>query len=223
MRTKRPWILPLLLSLPLAAVVLFLGACLPVGVGDPETSKVDPKLTGVWEALNDDGSPKGSLAVLVPFDGRAYLLRTVEIERTADGVKAKPGDGCYKAWLTAIEGRTFVTAQPVFLKEALGEGDKLPGLVIARVELSADGKKLKATAIDPDFAPLAPLKKLPGHMSYEPPVAGEKVLSENDARALLQRVISENIDRKELYSDGATYQRVTDKAVLKAVFESVTG
>ena len=46
---KRRWLLPLLLSLPLAAFVLFLGGCLPVGLGDPEASKVDLKLVGAWQ------------------------------------------------------------------------------------------------------------------------------------------------------------------------------
>lgn len=217
---SRKWLLPLLLSLPLAAIVLFLGACLPVGVGDPETSKVDPKLIGVWEELNDDGAPKGSLVVLVPFDGRAYLLRTVEIERTADGVKMKPNEGHYKAWLTEIEGRTFLTAQPLYLKEALGD-EKVPGFLVAHVVF--DEKNAVASAIEGEFAPLAALKKLPGHISYEPLAAGEKVLSEAEARALLRRVIAENVDKKELYSGTAKYARVTDRAVLKAVFESVIG
>ena len=218
--SSRKWIVPLLLSLPLAAIVLFLGACLPVGVGDPETSKVDPGLTGVWEELNDDGAPKGSLAVLVPFDVRAYLLRTVEIERTAEGVTVKPKEGHYKAWLTTIEGRIFLTAQPLYLKEALGD-EKAPGFLVAHVVF--DGKSVVASAIDGEFAPLAALRKLPGHVSYEPPAAGEKALSEDDARALLRRVIAENVDKKELYSGTAKYARVTDRAVLKAVFESVIG
>lgn len=111
--SKRKWLLPMLLSLPLAAVVLFLGGCLPVGLGDPEASKVDPKLVGAWQ---DDGD---GVVVLLPFDGRAYLMRTVEVERTDEGVELEPGEGCYKAWLTTIEGRTFLTAQPLYLREAV--------------------------------------------------------------------------------------------------------
>jgi hypothetical protein len=218
--SSRKRLLPLLLSLPLAAFILFLGACLPVGVGDPEASKVDPKLAAVWEEIDDDGTPKGSLVALVPFDGRAYLLRTLEVERTAEGIKVKPNDGHYKAWLTGIGGRTFLTAQPLYLKEALGD-EKAPGFIVASVVV--DEKSMVASAIDGEFAPLAALRKLPGHISYEPPAAGEKVLSEEDARALLRRVIAENVDKKELYSGTAKYARVTDRAILKAVFESVIG
>ena len=219
--SKRRWLLPLLLSLPLAAFILFLGGCLPVGLGDPEASKVDARLTGVWEEL-DNGAPKGTLVALVPFDGRAHLMRTAAIERTADGVKVKAGEGCYKAWVTAIGGRTFVTAQPLYLKEALGDA-KMPGFIVLRVDLAADGSKLKVWAIDGDFEPLAPLAKLPGHMSYEPPPAGEKTLSEEEARALLRKVIEENAGNEKLYDGTAEYARVTDKAVLKALFEGVIG
>jgi hypothetical protein len=219
--TSRKWLVPLLLSLPLAALVLFLGGCLPVGLGDPETSKVDPRLVGVWEELKEDGSPKGTVSVLVPFDGRAYLMRTLEIER-GETVRVKPGEGSYKAWLTTIEGKTFLTAQPLYLKEGLA-GAKVPGFIVARVDLAADGTKLQAFSVNGGFAALEPLKKLQGHLDYEAPAEGEKVLSEADARALLRKVIAENVSNEELYDTSARFVRVTDPAVLKAVFEGVVG
>jgi hypothetical protein len=219
--TSRKWLLPVLLSLPLAAVILFLGGCLPVGLGDPEASKVDAKLVGVWEAV-EDGAPKGSLVALLPFDGRAYLMRSAEIERTADGVKVKPGEGCYKAWLTPIDGRLFLTAQPLYLKEALGDSN-VPGFMVLRVDLSDDGTKLTGWGVGTDFPALEPLAKLPGHVSYEKPAEGEKVLTEDEARALLRKVIAENLANPELYDGSGEYVRVTDKAVLKALFASVIG
>ncbi len=213
---------PLLLALPLAAAVLFLDACLPVGVGDPETSKIDPRLVGVWAEIEDDGTVGDMVVVLLPFDGRAYVLRTVAVERTSDGVRLKPGEGLYKAWLTTIEGRTFVTAQPLYLREAVGDA-KLPGLFVAALTLSADGAKVEAKGVDPGFEALAPLKMLPGHLEYEPPPAGTKPPTEEEARALLRKVIAENLGNERLFSMTGHYARVTDKALLKAIFGSVIG
>jgi hypothetical protein len=213
--------LPLLLALPLAAVVLFLDACLPVGVGDPETSKVDPRLTGVWREVQDDGS-EGGVVALLPFDSRAYVLRSVSVERSGDGIKLKPGEGLYKAWLATIEGRTIFTAQPLYLREAVGDA-RPPGFVVAALTLSEDGMKVEVQAVNPGFDALAPLKMLPGHVEYEPPAAGTKAPSEEEARALLRKVIAENLGKEGFFSMTARYERVTDKALLKAIFESVIG
>lgn len=219
--SSRKWLLPLLLSLPLAAVVLFLGACLPVGVGDPETSKVDPTLVGTWAEVKADGT-EGDILVLLPFDGRAYVMRSVRVERTDNKVELQPGEGLYKAWLTTIEGRTFLTARPLYAPEAVTDG-KPPGFFVAKVEISKDGTTVEAMGVDPEFEALAPLKALPGHMSYEAPAEGAKPPSEDEARALLRKVIASNVGNKKLYSMTVQYKRVTDKALLKALFESVIG
>lgn len=218
---SRKWLLPLLLSLPLAAVVLFLGACLPVGVGDPETSRVDARLVGAWAEVKEDGSD-GDIVVLLPFDSRAYLLRSVEVERTNEGVTLKRGEGLYKGWLTTIEGRTFLTAQPLYLPDAVADAT-IPGLFVAAVKLSEDGTKVEAKGVDPEFPALAPLNALPGHVAYAPPPEGAKPPSEEEAKALLRKVIAENALNEKLYSVTAHYRRITDKALLKALFESVIG
>ncbi len=218
--SKRKWLLPLLLSLPLAAGVLFLGACLPVGLGDPETSRTDARLVGAWVEVKQDGS-EGDVVVLLPFDSRAYVLRSIEVERTKDGVALRPGEGLYKAWLTTIEGRTFLTAQPLYLREAVTE--QIPGLFVAALTLSEDGAKIEARGVDPEFPALAPLNALPGHVAFKPPPEGTKPPSEEEARALLAKVIAANAGNEKLYSVTANYRRITDKALLKALFESVMG
>jgi hypothetical protein len=216
---NRRWLLPLLLSLPLAAVVLFLGACLPVGVGDPETSKVDQRLAGVWVEAEKEGT-EGNFVVLLPFDGRAYVMRVVEADRTEEGIDLKPGEAIYKAWLTTIEGRTFLTAQPLYPREALGD-EKPPGFLVAQLKLSEDGSSVEARGVNTDFEALAPLKSLPGHIKYDAPEEGTKPLSEADAKALLRKVIASNLDNEKLFTELSRYKRVTDKAVLKALFESL--
>lgn len=217
---SRKWLLPLLLSLPLAAVVLFLGACLPVGAGDPEASKVDARLAGVWAEINEDGS-EGDVVVLLPFDSRAYVMRSVKVDRTKGGVEIE-SEGLYKAWLATIGGVTFVTAQPLYPREAVADG-KIPGLFVAAVTLSEDGTEIEAKGVDPGFDALADLRALPGHVSYEPPPEGAKVPTEKEARALLEKVLVEHARNGKLYSVTVKYRRVTDKALLRALFESVTG
>ena len=71
MRSRR-WLLPLLLSLPLAAIVLHLGACLPVGAGDPETSRVDQRLAGAWTEIREDGT-EGDVVVLDHSTGLQFF------------------------------------------------------------------------------------------------------------------------------------------------------
>lgn len=63
----------------LAAVPVFLGlqACIPafpVPIGDPEKSRIDPELSGLWIS---DG---GSIVMLEPWDKRTWLLTAVPVE-----------------------------------------------------------------------------------------------------------------------------------------------
>lgn len=215
------WIVPLLLSLPLAIVVLGLGACLPVALGDPETSRVDPRLAGVW---TDAGvEPMKDVLVLLPFDSRTYVLLAAEKTSDNEGHTHFAVRGQYKAWLTTIKEQTFISLEPLYLREALEPKDAMPGYIVARISLSEDGNRVEALSIDPDFPALAPLKALPGHIKYERPEAGEpapEALSPKEARALLERVVTENIDNEHLY-DTTVYRRVTDKAILRALFPDV--
>jgi len=118
-------------------------ACLKAPIGDPETSKLDPKLTGVW--LGKDGDEFGML-VLQPFDKRTYLVGWFESESDEDPDKAedpekeepqkeaaneeeaKPKDGekkldqinfkegmLFKGWLTTIGGQQFMCWEPKFV------------------------------------------------------------------------------------------------------------
>lgn len=218
--TTRKWLVPLLLSLPLAAVILFVGACFPVGLGDPETSKVDPKLCGTWVDVDEDGEGTTAI-VLLPFDGRAYVMRVVEFERTDQGVTLRPPEALYKAWLTTIEGVTFLTAQPLYPRDAVPV-DKTPGYIVAALKLSDDGKSIEAHGVNPSFEALATLKTMPGSSEYEKPPEGTKPPTEEEARALLRKVITANAKNKELYiEDIARYRRTTDKVLLDALFEGL--
>ena len=118
-------------------------ACLDAPIGDPETSKLNPKLTGVWLGKIEDDL---TLLVLQPFDKRTYLVGWFMSESDEDADKgenpekealqkeaaneeeAKPKDGekkldqinfkegmLFKGWLTTIGGQQFMCWEPKFV------------------------------------------------------------------------------------------------------------
>ena len=64
----------------LALVPVFIGllACLPVPIGNPEKSRIDPELSGMWLMNNE------TIVLLEPYDKRTWLLSGVEIKRIPD-------------------------------------------------------------------------------------------------------------------------------------------
>ena len=123
--------------LMLAIIPIFAGllACMPVPIGDPERSRIDPLMSGWW-ALEIEGS--AGVAVFRPYDKRTWLVFVVPLEKgklagiddfdletagdvitvlranTAgtEGVVAG-APSVYKAWLTRLGGERFMTWEPV--------------------------------------------------------------------------------------------------------------
>ncbi|HEY8666596.1 MAG TPA: hypothetical protein VIL86_08030 [Tepidisphaeraceae bacterium] len=89
------------LALSIVAL-LSLGSCLPVPLGDPATSKVDPALRGYW--LNQERG-ESMLALIAPFDERTYVIDSVSND--------KAGHLICKAWRTEIKGKVFLTLQSI--------------------------------------------------------------------------------------------------------------
>jgi hypothetical protein len=63
-----------LLMLIIAPVIIGLLACMPVPIGDPERSRIDPEITGVW-FFHGDGDP--GFYAFEPYDKRTWLLSGV--------------------------------------------------------------------------------------------------------------------------------------------------
>ncbi len=61
-----------ILVLPVFAGLL---ACLPVPIGDPEKSRIDPELSGMWIGTFDDLD----VALFEPYDKRTWLLTLFEV------------------------------------------------------------------------------------------------------------------------------------------------
>jgi hypothetical protein len=136
----------LLLTLFLLPLLLGVLACLPVPVGDPEKSRIDPAMSGVWNLSDADGGHM--IIILDPYDKRTWLMSVIGLGTVPDGesvAPANPGEdnsatemsprqpfnatnadrfkvqgmGLYKCWLTRIKGETFMTWESKTLSETL--------------------------------------------------------------------------------------------------------
>ena len=123
------------LMLILIPVIVGLLACMPVPIGDPERSRIDPKISDVW-AIMDEGDD--GFIVFEPYDKRTWLVTFVPIE---EGDEADLGDfdlesysdlaefidkepvvgsngvtagktSSFKAWQTKLGGKWFMTLEP---------------------------------------------------------------------------------------------------------------
>jgi hypothetical protein len=149
----------IVLATPLLPALLALLACIPVPIGDPERSHVDPALTGAWIGGDDR---KTGLLVFRPFDKRTWTLMALETKRQTDSPSGEapaiaplaPGPESllkrmleedqdrekvelYKAWITPIGGRRFVCLE--FLPDIDDERLFKPEFwIVARVDLRGD-------------------------------------------------------------------------------------
>lgn len=93
-----------LLMLLLIPFVVGLLACMPVPIGNPERSRIDPGISGVW-ALNK-GDDETAYYAFEPFDKRTWLLTGLGTEDNEHQVVL------YKAWLTKLAGERFMVWEP---------------------------------------------------------------------------------------------------------------
>lgn len=128
----------MLMIIPFIAGLL---ACMPVPIGNPERSRIDPELTGVWAILaGSDSADDAGFYIFEPYDKRTWLVTGVPIETSGDVelsdfdlstyagfVKLSAADAIgddhtregsifvYKAWLTKLGGKVFMTWEPKLL------------------------------------------------------------------------------------------------------------
>ena len=102
-------------ALMLVIIPIFAGllACMPVTIGNPERSRIDPELSGLWVIRVPD--EEWALFMLEPYDKRTWLGIMVEPE-APEG--AAPGEyevdelALYKVWLTKLRGEEFMVWEP---------------------------------------------------------------------------------------------------------------
>lgn len=130
------------LMLLIAPAIVGLLACMPVPIGNPERSRIDPEISGVWVLL--DSSDPGFYA-FEPYDKRTWLLTGMPLEEGAGADfsdyergtysgfselirnESVGADGAttsevllYKAWRTKLGGVWFMTWEPKALFEEEG-------------------------------------------------------------------------------------------------------
>ena len=210
-------------GLGLLATMLFLPALLgvmgclelPAPVGDPEKSRIDPGMSGIW--LQTDDNSDDLLWVFEPYDKRTWLIRWVELaEKTNDDeedLEAIPSDDAdesvdddlttlqllqsgrlqangvalFKGWRKRISGRSFITM------EFKGMLDSETGME------SGIWWVAKAELIDPDHLELKFVKN-----EFEG-------IEEDMIQSQLERIVRRNVDNPEFYVDevfGGVLERV---------------
>jgi hypothetical protein len=129
-------------TLALAAV---LAGCLPFPLGDPDKSRVDMRFAGQW-LFEEDGS--GTLLTAYPFDARTFVVEHTDF-KAEGGKKRASGRKLYKAWLTDVRGKTFMTLDPLDqrLPAHAGKGKAYPA-----VRLTHGGDSVEMRLVDGDFA-----------------------------------------------------------------------
>lgn len=135
-----------LLMAVIIPVVVGLLACIPVPIGDPERSRIDPAISGVWVLLGGEEEP--GFYAFEPYDKRTWLLTGVPVEEgngadlsdysfdsyadIANLMEKEPvGDNgvtasetvVFKAWRTKLGGQWFMTWETL---APLAENDYVP-------------------------------------------------------------------------------------------------
>jgi len=125
-----------LMMLAIIPVIVGLLACMKVPIGNPERSRIDPELSGLWTLQDPDGD-MGGIILLDPYDKRTWLGMMVEphMQKTAttdkyddytyEGLVAAMQEqsiqsplvtadevALYKIWLTKLGGEQFMVWQP---------------------------------------------------------------------------------------------------------------
>lgn len=207
-----------IVSLPLFMSLL---ACLPVPIGNPEKSRIDPELSGMWIM---DG---GALVLIEPYDKRTWLVSLVEIDHDADLCPAEtegespPKDhadsyadlvealeadeaGCfsavevelYKAWHSKFGGRSFLTW------DDKGSFDDEHGFMSIiwlgfRVDkLGVDNFELRMIDIESD--PFDEIEALEEIKDFDPPYDPRKLKT---AQRAVEKIIRRHADDDAIYAD----------------------
>ena len=209
-----------LLMLIISPVIIGLLACMPVPIGDPERSRIDPEITGVW-FFHGDGDP--GFYAFEPYDKRTWLLSGVALEEGSDAdfsdydlenyaefarlleSETVGDDGAtatemimYKAWMTKLGGVWFMTWEP---KGLFGSEQFAPETwFVFRVD-KPDANTLELRFCCDD-------KFFPGDLK--------------ETRRAYERVIRKNAKNPELYAeDPMILNRVADEHM--GFFEELAG
>ena len=132
----------LVLLAGLGPFLLALVACLQVPVGNPERSRIDPALSGVWR-VEPQGTRNDALWIIEPWDARTWIVTVLDAkdddsadDSTDEAATTTPRDvltllesnglkniDAHKAWLATFGGVRFLVLEPKRpLHDLTGEG-----------------------------------------------------------------------------------------------------
>ena len=221
----------------LAIIPIFAGllACMPVPIGDPEKSRIDPEITGAW-FLNLEGEFDG-IYNYQPFDKRTWLMTGVPIEEGPDyegealeldtpehvarvletmevgtaGITAT-ATMTYKVWLSEIGGKTFMVWEPAGAFDS--DGQLAPEIWLTfRVE-KVDKDTIDLYMINGEHDAFEDAKEpVKGVRAHEYPSSVRRSWE----RAL--RKVAKNIDDDELYAEEPMMLRRVPEELLDTASE----
>ncbi|GEM_PF-6975516 len=190
---RRSLVVGLLTITPMLVMLLALLACVNHPVGDPERSRMDSQFVGVWQTEDAEGTK--TLAFIRPYDPRTYLIGAFSYTEK-DGQIVPDQQYDFKAWLTPLADKTFITLEPLIWSHFAGITENPPYLVaeIQRVE-----NTLRLRFVDGQ---------------------AERVREADDAREL-EAVIREHADEEALYADDRqVFDPMKDLSHIEAVLEA---
>ena len=200
----------IVLALIMIPVFIGLMACMPVPIGNPERSKVDPDLSGAWLGVVDDGA---TLLIYEQYDKRTWLMRNYEVtgsyEKSAlelsypeaiagldTSADLYEDHMIYKVWRTKLGRQWFETWEPWCGDDSCaGLPDTLHGereekfWYTWRVE-KLDADRIRMYMVNSDYD---------GFESIEGFDVGNEDKNTRNVRRAAEKVIKRNIDDPELY------------------------
>ena len=185
------------LMLVIIPIIAGLLACMPVPIGDPERSRVDPELNGVW-ALTED-SDDSVYYLFRPYDKRTWLVITVEDSRSDS-----PEIGVHKAWLKKLGGEQFMTWEQAGGIKDDGSFHSQYWFVF-RLEKN-ETNHISLHMLDYEFGGF---EGIPEPDDYE----GDYV---DDMRGRFERVIRKHVDDEDMYGDVLMLSRLTGDELAEA-------
>ena len=171
MKSRHRTLSGIIFAVFLVPFIIGLAACLPVPIGDPERSRLDADMTGVWLGFD------AGVTYFEPYDKRTWLVTTVGI--STPGSCMPPGttedyDGfiawleeeecasaekaaIFKAWRSKHGKHWFLTMQPMATVDDESE-DPFADEVwfVYRIDKSS-ADTFELLMIDPDFTGFADL------------------------------------------------------------------
>ena len=223
----------MLMIIPMVAGLL---ACMPVPIGDPDRSRIDPDLTGPW--IMDTGG-EFNLYLFQPYDRRTWLVVGAQFEEGSeaefDGLDLESADDVlaalrtypigedgitskttilFKAWLTKLGGEQFMTWEP--LGGIRDDGSLTAQYWFVFKVVKEESDRVGLYLMDPGFEGFADITKPDEYEGDDYPGA---------MRRTWERAIRKHIEDNEIYEEQWTLHRVPPNDVESAaeLLEEVIG